>query len=77
MAKNTGRGSRAATQQHTGNEWLDTSSLPMVVWSEEGEVVIYEGEKDVARRRKILTPNEAESLAQILRVAARDARGSS
>lgn len=74
MARNTGRGSRAACQQHTGNEWIGTSSLPMVVWSEDGQVAIYEGEKEVARRRKLLTPDEADHLAQILRAAARDAR---
>jgi hypothetical protein len=75
MARNTGRGSRSASVKRVADSvWLDSGSKDWVVWSESEGVVVYEGEKEVATRRTLLTPGQAETLASLLNVAARDAR---
>ena len=76
MANNTGRGSRVATLSGRGpampREWIDTSSTPLVVWTEPEGVAIYEGEKERATHRRLLTPEEARELGLLLLRAARE-----
>jgi hypothetical protein len=73
MPKNTGHRSGAITGRQNRSEWTDISHLPWVVWVEPEGVVVYEGEKDTATRRRVLTPDEARGLADLLRDAADEA----
>lgn len=86
MAKNTGRGSRLGTGGPqtrsgaiTGRDWpapaeqmvwTDEPTRSWVVWSEPEGVAVYEGEKEHATRRRLLTPGEARELARLLKDAA-------
>jgi hypothetical protein len=76
MPKNTGRGSRSAHPGHgRSGEWLDgAAQKPLEVWAEPEGVVIYEGEKITATRRTVLTPEEADDLARLLRDTAANVR---
>jgi hypothetical protein len=75
MARNTGRGSSNAAGHGRGGDWLDnTRPRPLVVWAEPDDVAIYDGEKITATRRWLLTPDEADALADLLRSAAADVR---
>jgi hypothetical protein len=55
MAKNTGRGTRAGAitgrvRELPSPQWVDINSREWVVWHEGGEVIVYEGEREVATR---------------------------
>jgi hypothetical protein len=73
MARNTGRGSRTA---HRGSSLIPTGwfdrlrTQPLVVWAEPDGVALYEGERERATVRRLLTPDEADQLAELLHEAA-------
>jgi hypothetical protein len=48
------------------SDWLDEDTREWVVWREPDGVAIYEGEKDTAVRRRLLTRHEALTLAWML-----------
>jgi len=72
VAKNTGRGSsNAHPPLGRGGDWYDRAAQrPLVVWAEPDGVALYDGEKTEASRRWLLTPHEADQLAELLRGAA-------
>ncbi len=74
VARNTGRGSRSAALGAPSPGWRDLGYLRWVVWEEDGEVVIYEGERETSQRRHVFTAGEAEELIGLLATAVGDAR---
>jgi hypothetical protein len=78
MAKNTGRGTRAGAitgrvRELPSPQWVDINSREWVVWHEGGEVIVYEGEREVATRRRVMTSSEARIMANLLLAAAAEA----
>lgn len=71
MPKNTGRGSRyAGGSTPVVGPWSDESTREWEVWTESDGVVIYDGPKESASKRRLLTPSEARELARLLLNAA-------
>jgi hypothetical protein len=76
MPKNTGRGSRSgAITGRATPPWTDISHFDWEVWSEPEGVAVYEGPKEQATRRRLLTDEEARELARLLIDAAATREG--